>query len=258
MAAPIVNFCRTENKYPLEEKLIPFLVAALKEHLDVDPYALDNGHYQVNTIYFDDGANGVVERSVAHPTYKEKLRLRSYGGKKPIYFIEFKNKYQSDVFKSRIILSEKEYEDYVFRQIVPKRNGKYQHDRFLDVLEDFIARHHGIYPKSVIQYDRMAFVNRPFDVFCRVTIDTSISYRRDNFHLIEIGGELLLPPHQCILEIKVGESIPLWLAHAINELGIYRIPFSKYGTSFLDSIPSEMKPAPRKNEVEKEIIMARS
>ncbi len=258
MAAPIVNFCRTENKYPLEEKLIPFLVAALKEHLDVDPYALDNGHYQVNTIYFDDGANGVVERSVAHPTYKEKLRLRSYGGKKPIYFIEFKNKYQSDVFKSRIILSEKEYEDYVFRQIVPKRNGKYQHDRFLDVLEDFIARHHGIYPKSVIQYDRMAFVNRPFDVFCRVTIDTSISYRRDNFHLNEIGGELLLPPHQCILEIKVGESIPLWLAHAINELGIYRIPFSKYGTSFLDSIPSEMKPAPRKNEVEKEIIMARS
>jgi hypothetical protein len=50
----------------------------------------------------------------------------------------------------------------------------------------------GIYPKSVIQYDRMAFINHPFDAFCRVTIDTSISYRRDNFNLNEIGGGLLL------------------------------------------------------------------
>lgn len=232
----ILSFCRAENKYPIHEEAIPELARSLSLKLDVDPYALHNGHYQVNTIYFDDPQNGVVERSVDHPTYKEKLRLRSYGGEHPIYFIEFKNKYQSDVFKNRIILSEKEYEDFVFHQIVPKRNGKFQHDRFLTTLEDFIARHGAITPKSVIQYDRMAFVNRPMDNFCRVTIDTNILYRRENFHLNEPGGEPLLEPKMAILEIKIGESLPLWLAHAINDLAIYRIPFSKYGTSFLNSL----------------------
>jgi hypothetical protein len=231
----VLSFCRTENKYPITEDTIPELAKRLTAKLDVDPYAIHQGHYQVNTIYFDDPQNAVVERSIDHPTYKEKLRLRSYGGERPIYFIEFKNKYQSDVFKNRIILSEKEYEDFVFRQIVPKRNGKFQHDRFLDSLEDFIARHGAITPKSVIQYDRMAFVNRPFDPFCRVTIDTNILYRRENFHLNEAGGEALLAPKMAILEIKIGESLPLWLAHAINDLKIYRIPFSKYGTSFLSA-----------------------
>lgn len=231
----ILSFCRTENKYPIHEEAIPELARSLTLKLDVDPYALHNGHYQVNTIYFDDPQNGVVERSVDHPTYKEKLRLRSYGGDHPIYFIEFKNKYESDVFKNRIILSEKEYGDFVFHQIVPKRNGKFQHDRFLTTLEDFIARHGAITPKSVIQYDRMAFVNRPMDNFCRVTIDTNILYRRENFHLNEPGGEPLLGPKMAILEIKIGKSLPLWLAHAINDLEIYRIPFSKYGTSFLNS-----------------------
>jgi SPX domain protein involved in polyphosphate accumulation len=247
MAAPIVNFCRTENKYPMQESRIESLANELRKHLDTDPYAIHNGHYQVNTIYFDDENNNVVERSVAHPMYKEKLRLRSYGGAKPIYFIEFKNKYTSDVFKCRIILSEKEYQDFVFHQILPSRNGQYLHDRFLDSLELFIARHPGgIFPKSVIQYDRMAFVNRPYDAFCRVTIDTNILFRRDNFNLNEPGGEKLLPSGECILEIKVGESIPLWLAHAINALEIYRIPFSKYGTSFLDVA------TPKKSESEKE------
>jgi hypothetical protein len=229
----ILSFCRTENKYPISEAAIPELARNLTLKLDVDPYAIHNGHYQVNTIYFDDPTNAVVERSIDHPTYKEKLRLRSYGGAKPIYFIEFKNKYRSDVFKNRIILSGREYEDFVFRQILPKPNGQFQHDRFLASLADFIHRHGAITPKSVIQYDRMAFVNRPFDAFCRVTIDTHILYRRENFHLNEAGGEPLLDPGLAILEIKIGESLPLWLAHAINDLKIYRIPFSKYGSSFV-------------------------
>lgn len=239
MAIPIVNFCRTENKYPFPLDIVEPFVAALAEHLDADPYATNQGHYQVNTIYFDDADNNVVHRSLSHPLYKEKLRLRSYGGALPVYFIEFKNKYASDIFKRRIIVSEQEYENFVFRQIMPKRNGQYRHDRFLDSVEDFILRQGTLTPKSVIQYDRMAFVNRPFDAFCRVTIDSDIRYRRSNFALNTLGGDLLLGEKAGILEIKVGESIPLWLAHLTSRYRIYRIPFSKYGTSYLESAPIE-------------------
>lgn len=229
------SFCRIENKYLVDDKTIPFLVASFKEHLDVDPYAFENGHYQVNTIYFDNKDDDVAERSLSHPTYKEKLRLRSYGGAKPIYFIEFKNKFTCDVFKVRIMLTEGEYEDFVFHQIVPKKNGNYKHDRFLDVLEEFIVRHGGIYPRSVIRYERMAFVNKPFDSYLRLTIDTGIRYRRDNFHLNEEGGTLLLAPHEAILEIKIERALPLWLVKSLNDNDIYRMAFSKYGTSYLET-----------------------
>jgi hypothetical protein len=229
------SFCRIENKYLVPESLVPFLIAALESHMDYDPYAIHDGHYQVNTIYFDNKNNDVVDRSVAHPTYKEKLRLRSYGGKNPIYFIEFKNKYLCDVFKVRIILSEKEYENYVFHQIVPSKNGNFQHDRFIDTLADFIHRHGEIVPKSVIQYDRAAFVNKPFENYLRVTIDSSLTFRRENFHLNELGGAPLLGEGFNILEIKIERALPLWLAQSLNQLGIYRDRFSKYGASYLDA-----------------------
>jgi hypothetical protein len=235
MAAPLA-FCRIENKYEVSEKDIPFLSSAFREHLDIDPYAKDNGHYQVNTIYFDDEDNDSVTRSLSHPKYKEKLRLRSYGGDKPIYFIEFKNKFGSDVYKVRILLDKAEYEGFTFQQKLPSKNGDYQHDRFVDLLADFVARHGGVYPHSLIQYDRAAFVNRPTDEFLRLTIDTSIAYRTDDFRINVIGGSLLLPPGKAILEVKIGRALPLWLAHLLNELSINRMAFSKYGTSYLDLV----------------------
>lgn len=229
------SFCRIENKYLLPEKDIPFFRAALLAHLSADPYAGKDGSYLVNTIYFDNRRNDVVGRSVAHPTYKEKLRLRSYGGDKPIYFIEFKNKYRCDVFKNRILLNEKEVDDFVFDQRLPKENGQFKHDRFLLTLADFCARHDGIYPHSVIQYRRMAFVNHPFDPYLRVTIDTNLLYRRDNFKLNEPGGKPLLGPGLAILEIKIPSALPLWLAALLNQFAITRDRFSKYGASFLES-----------------------
>lgn len=87
----------------------------------------------------------------------------------------------------------------------------------------------------------MAFVARPFDPFCRVTIDSGIRYRRSNFALNELGGDPLLLDGISILEIKVGESVPLWLAHLTNRYRIFRIPFSKYGTTYLKADPQESK-----------------
>jgi hypothetical protein len=34
------------------------------------------------------------------------------------------------------------------------------------------------------------------------------------------------------MEIKIADSIPMWLAVKMAELGIYRTSFSKYGTAY--------------------------
>ncbi|MCH3909997.1 MAG: polyphosphate polymerase domain-containing protein [Bacilli bacterium] len=230
-----VSFCRIENKYVIKSDVVPFFEEELKKHMEVDPYALNDGHYQVNTIYFDDASDNVVARSISHPDYKEKLRLRSYGGTHPIFFIEFKNKFGDQVYKVRIILSEEEYENIVFHNVMPSKNGEYAHDRFIDLLDDFSNRHGGITPKSLIQYERSALINKPDDQYLRATIDSNLIYRRDDFTINKLGGKPLVPSSSRILEVKIERALPLWLAHLLNQYGIYRDRFSKYGASFIET-----------------------
>ena len=49
----------------------------------------------------------LIQRSMEHPVYKEKLRLRSYGtaDKDTTVFVELKKKYESVVYKRRIALT---------------------------------------------------------------------------------------------------------------------------------------------------------
>ncbi len=47
-----------------------------------------------------------------------------------------------------------------------------------------------------------------------------------------MDGELLLPEGWSILEIKVQGAMPLWLSAILNEGGIYRNSFSKYGEAY--------------------------
>ena len=46
------------------------------------------------------------------------------------------------------------------------------------------------------------------------------------------GNTPLLDDGKYIMEIKVSESIPLWIAELMSELGIRRVKFSKYGTAY--------------------------
>ena len=45
-------------------------------------------------------------------------------------------------------------------------------------------------------------------------------------------GTLLMDKDLYLMEIKTSLAEPLWLAHMINELGLRRSSFSKYGTEF--------------------------
>ena len=45
-------------------------------------------------------------------------------------------------------------------------------------------------------------------------------------------GQPLLENGETLMEIKVPEAAPLWLAHMLNDLEIYSRSFSKYGTCY--------------------------
>nr|WP_270513997.1 VTC domain-containing protein [Coprococcus catus] len=93
---------RYEIKYLLTSEQRLSIQEAMKPYMQLD----DFGHSVIRNIYYDTDNYRLVRRSIEKPVYKEKLRMRSYrkAGKNDNVFLELKKKYQSVVYKRRILL----------------------------------------------------------------------------------------------------------------------------------------------------------
>lgn len=60
-----------------------------------------------------------------------------------------------------------------------------------------------------------------------------ILFRTDRLDLREgTFGEAILLPDQTLMEVKISNAAPLWLAQALSEIGIFPVSFSKYGRAY--------------------------
>ena len=67
----------------------------------------------------------------------------------------------------------------------------------------------------------------------RLTLDRNILWRTEMLDLSRgIWGEQLLEPDQTLMEIKISNAMPLWLAEALSECSVYPTSFSKYGRAY--------------------------
>ena len=73
----------------------------------------------------------------------------------------------------------------------------------------------------------------------RITFDTNIRWRDEELDL-RCGdyGQPVLLGEQVLMEIKMPGACLLWLAHILNDSGIYPTSFSKYGTCYKNFIIS--------------------
>lgn len=98
---------------------------------------------------------------------------------------------------------------------------------------DYMIRRYRLFPKAFISYKRTAYAgnNNP-DL--RITFDREITSRYGDVALESTAeGEQLLPGDCCLMEIKIPDAMPLWLAHALSEGGIFFHSFSKFGTAHI-------------------------
>ena len=68
-------FRRYELKYLLTQEQKAAVLAAMADHMRLDQY----GRTTIRNLYFDDDSFRLIRRSIEKPSYKEKLRVRSYG-----------------------------------------------------------------------------------------------------------------------------------------------------------------------------------
>ncbi len=224
MKDTVLTFKRFEKKYLLSARQFELLWERMREHLVPDRYFTST----VCSIYYDSDDYALIRHSLEQPVYKEKLRLRSYNVPAPDgeVFVELKKKFKGVVYKRRARMSAVEAEAYLAGQSRPDEDGQILREI------DFFLQTHPVSPKAYIACEREAWVDRE-EPELRITFDRDLRWRDTDLHLSAGSeGEPLLPDGEVLMEIKIPDAAPLWLAHLLSDLEIFPTSFSKYGTCY--------------------------
>ena len=224
MQETILTFKRYEKKYLLNARKFELLWEKMQAHLTPDRFFQST----VCSIYYDSDDFALIRHSLDRPVYKEKLRLRSYNvpGPDDAVFVELKKKFRGVVYKRRAQMSASMAEAYLAGQARPPEDGQILREI------DFFLQTHAVSPKAFIACDREAWVDRE-EPELRITLDRNLRWRDTDLSLTAGSeGAPLLSPGEVLMEIKIPEAAPLWLAHLLSELEIFPTSFSKYGSCY--------------------------
>ena len=215
---------RYEMKYLLNGEQTALLREKLQGHMQIDRY----GKTSIASLYYDTPTFQLIRSSLEKPVFKEKLRLRSYGlatEESPV-FLELKRKAFGVVYKRRIQTTVPLA--HRFFTEAGSVGGEGQISRELTAFRD---HYRTLTPTCLIIYDRTAYFEPGGDL--RLTIDEAPRYRVEDLTLTKsMDGAPLLSPGWTILEIKVQDAMPLWLTAILNECGVRKGSFSKYGEAY--------------------------
>lgn len=218
-------FKRVEKKYLLTKEQYEGLMPLINEYMRGDEY----GESTICNIYYDTPNNRLIRLSLDKPVYKEKLRLRTYGApnENTTAFVEIKKKYQGIVYKRRISMKYSEAMAFTKDRTPPAKDSQIAHE-----ITWLLNYYDGIAPAMVLTYDRTAYFAKN-DPNLRITFDKNILWRDYDIDLLlGIYGNSILPEGCRLMEVKIPDAMPLWLAHKFDELKIVPTSFSKYGKAY--------------------------
>ena len=222
-------FRRYELKYLLTEAQREFVLLAMADHMRLDSY----GHTTIRNVYYDTDNYRLIRRSIEKPSYKEKLRVRSYSlaDRDSTVFVELKKKYNRVVYKRRIVLPEAIATDWLSGNTEAPCDTQISRE-----IDYFKSYYEGLHPTMFLSYERDAYYDINGGDF-RVTFDTNIIARQTDISLCtDVYGTSILPKDRILMELKCPGAIPLWMVKALSEGRIYKTPFSKYGRAYIDMV----------------------
>ncbi len=229
----IKTFKRKEVKFLLDMNQFTELLKVIDLYMEPDKYCVGGREYGIYNVYYDTADSFLIRESIAKPYYKEKLRVRSYfspAAPEDKVYVEIKKKIGGIVTKRRVSMTLRQAEIYLKTGIRPQTD-KYLDNQVLDEIDVF-RKNYKIAPAQYISYQRMAFFGKDNKDF-RLTFDRNITDRRFDVSLgKESYGRQIIRADQRLMEIKITDSIPLWLSEALSRLGIYKTSFSKYGRAY--------------------------
>ncbi len=222
---------RFELKYVVDAFKAKAFLAGLAPFVNADPRAGADGFYRVTSLYYDSPDRRFYREKVEGLRNRRKLRIRIYPA--PSFpagseaWVEIKERFDRTVRKRRISMGLPEAENLCAGRLDPSSIEAGDREAASEVLS--LVESLRLEPACVVSYVRRAFVGTVYDQGLRVTFDTCLTARA---HALELGrdvpGRMLIHPGLCVVEVKVDNRAPGWLAElvAAHDLTLRRM--SKY------------------------------
>jgi len=220
---------RHELKYFVDVDTAADLRQELLPYVQKDPYCQPSDSYLVNSLYFDTTNYDFFAQKIEGQRYRHKIRLRTYGENSDRVFLEMKKKINNCIFKNR--------SSAPFDQVGPLLDsGNCPTDAIFDGQSIFqgvddilyIARQFQVTPAVGVLYRRRALIGQQ-DHRLRITFDEQVSAQDPGLGLcLDEKPTLIFDPHRVILEIKVNNWLPLWLARIVQKFNLSLRSISKY------------------------------
>lgn len=221
---PIVVMKRYEMKYIMSPEQTDYFKQSIEKFMKMDKFGLTS----IASLYYDTPNYRLIRVSSEKPPFKEKIRLRSYGiatETSPV-FLELKRKAYGIVYKRRVQSTIPLVKKFFDRESDICAGGQIKKE-----IAAFRDYYQTLVPSCMIIYDRIAYFQPDGDL--RLTIDHNPRYRYENLDLTKsMDGNSLLKNGYTILEVKVQQSLPLWLSGILTKGKIYKSSFSKYGEAY--------------------------
>lgn len=227
MAIEIFN--RQELKFLINQKQFKQIYAGLAPYMIPDKHNKNGQTYTIYNLYIDTDDHALIRHSLSKPTYKEKIRIRSYEEFRPdtIVFLEVKKRLKRITNKRRTKILYDEALEFVESGKLPCLHD-YMNTQVVEEFKTMLSKNQYI-PKTFVTYDRLAFSAKDKSSDLRVTFDKNLRTRRFNHD----KDQLLLEPDRMIMEVKSSHNIPLWLVEILSSNNINKQSYSKYGQEYL-------------------------
>ncbi len=214
---------RHESKHQisLPEDLV--LTKRLEKILERDSHAGKDGTYRVTSLYFDTPEDRALREKTEGVNRREKFRLRYYGTDTGWIRLEKKYKVNGLCGKQSAPISAAQV-----RRLL-KGEYRFLYESDLPLFLEFYSKltGQGLRPKTIVCYDREAFLYRPGNV--RITLDRRVrtGLRRTDF-LNPDAAFVEALDRVTVLEVKYDEFLPETVRMAVQVPGRQAGACSKY------------------------------
>lgn len=225
----IRRFNRFELKYLVNLRQAEIFKTALRKYLQADEHS--RGSYALSSLYYDSPDFRCYWEKVDGIRFRRKLRIRHYENgavltpSTPV-FVEIKQRLDRVTQKRRVLMPYAEALQLCNRRRLPT-NIAAQDEALVSEVYSYLWEYN-LRPVSIVRYQRQAFIGAEYDLGLRVTFDTQLGYQVHQLRLQDAATLPMLSPDRAVMEIKVNERLPYWLADMIAAYNLKTVRVSKY------------------------------
>lgn len=215
---------RHEYKHIINYGDYLLLTNKLKFLVKKDTNSSPDGHYAIRSIYFDNNNDIALEEKIIGISNRTKYRIRFYNNDTSFIKLEKKVKTRNLCIKKSCIITKEQCDTIMSGHIefLKTANKELFNELYTAMTID------GIYPKAIVDYDRVAYTFPIGNV--RITFDSNIRsgmFSKDVFNK-DLPTLIVQDKNLIVLEVKYDEFIPDFLVDILQLGERSKTSVSKY------------------------------